>query len=36
LLPSGAEPFLKGVDIGIKELGLVHAAGISKCDRRMN
>jgi hypothetical protein len=36
LLPSGAQPFLKGVDIGIKELGLVHAAGISKCDRLMN
>jgi hypothetical protein len=36
LLPSGAQPFLKGADIVIEDLGLVHAAGISKCDRLTN
>jgi hypothetical protein len=29
LLPGGSQPLLQGADIGIKDLGLVHAAGIS-------
>jgi hypothetical protein len=33
LPPSGAQPLLQGVDIGIEHLRLVHAAEISKRDR---
>jgi hypothetical protein len=35
LLPGSAQPLLKGADIGIEDLRLVHSAGISKRDRAM-
>jgi hypothetical protein len=35
LLPGSAQPLLQGVDIGIEDLRLVHAAEISKRDRAM-
>jgi hypothetical protein len=35
LPPGSAQPLLHGVDIGIEDLRLVHAAGISKRDRAM-
>ena len=35
LLPGSAQPLLQGADIGIEDIRLVHAAGISKRDRGM-